>query len=221
MIYVTGDTHGDLSGLKARGISKLKKGDYLIICGDFGFLWDGSAKEKRILNYLGRRRYSILFIEGTHDNLDLLKTYPTEEWNGGLVRRISKNLLYLERGGIYNLDGKTVFTFGGGESDDADTRTEGVSWWQDEMPTFTEIAKAEQALQDAGNTVDYIITHQSSLRIHSFLNMEQNKTDHLGAFFDRVATTVKYKKWFFGSYHLDKSIPPYTRAIYREIVPVE
>ena len=72
MIYVTGDVHADLGRFKGKAAKKLKKGDTLIVCGDFGFVWDGSKKEQRVLKWLGRRRYSVLFVEGTHDNLDLL-----------------------------------------------------------------------------------------------------------------------------------------------------
>ena len=35
MICVTGDMHGDLSRFKDKKIKKLKKGDFLIVCGDF------------------------------------------------------------------------------------------------------------------------------------------------------------------------------------------
>ena len=45
MIYVTGDTHGDLSRFETGGARRLKKNDTVIVCGDFGFLWDGSPKE--------------------------------------------------------------------------------------------------------------------------------------------------------------------------------
>ena len=33
--------HGDFERFKLPAMKKLKKGDTLIICGDFGFLWDG------------------------------------------------------------------------------------------------------------------------------------------------------------------------------------
>lgn len=46
MIYLTGDLHGDLERFKSKEMKKLKKGDTLIVCGDFGFLWDGSKKEQ-------------------------------------------------------------------------------------------------------------------------------------------------------------------------------
>ena len=89
MIYVTGDVHADLGRFKGRAAKKLKKGDTLIVCGDFGFVWDGSKKEQRVLKWLGKRRYSVLFVEGTHDNLDLLAGYPVVDFCGGKARQIS------------------------------------------------------------------------------------------------------------------------------------
>ena len=44
MVYVTGDTHGDISFFKDPKLKKLTEEDILIVCGDFGFLWDRSDK---------------------------------------------------------------------------------------------------------------------------------------------------------------------------------
>ena len=46
-IYITGDTHGDidLGKLKREGFAA-QKGDYVIICGDFGAVWDDSKEDK-------------------------------------------------------------------------------------------------------------------------------------------------------------------------------
>ena len=65
MIYVTGDIHADLDRFKGKEAKKLKKGDTLIVCGDFGFVWDGSKKEQQVLKWIGKRPYQVLFIEGT------------------------------------------------------------------------------------------------------------------------------------------------------------
>lgn len=129
MILITGDLHGELERFQDKQIKRLKKGDTLIVCGDFGFVWDHSQKEQKVLEKLGKKKYNILFVEGTHDNLSILSQYPEEQWNGGTVRRISGNLMKLERGSVYTVEGKTFFAFGGGESGDMDARREGVSWW--------------------------------------------------------------------------------------------
>lgn len=47
MIYLTGDTHGDLERFKDRALKRLRREDTLIVCGDFGFLWDDSPAERR------------------------------------------------------------------------------------------------------------------------------------------------------------------------------
>ena len=53
MLYVTGDTHGDFERFFQPELKKLKKGDTLFVCGDFGFIWDDSETEQKMLKKLG------------------------------------------------------------------------------------------------------------------------------------------------------------------------
>ncbi len=69
--------------------------------------------------------YTIAFLDGRHENFTLLDQYPVTEWNGGRVQEVSKNLLHLMRGEIYEIEGESYFVFGGGESPDHAFRTEG------------------------------------------------------------------------------------------------
>ena len=52
MIYVTGDMHGDYRVFKQPVFKNIKKNDTLIICGDFGFIWNGGKGEKATLDKL-------------------------------------------------------------------------------------------------------------------------------------------------------------------------
>lgn len=221
MIYVTGDLHGDLSRLKSKEISRLKKGDTLIVCGDFGFLWDGSAAEKRRLNWIGRRRFNVLFVEGTHDNLALLEEYPVTEWNGGLVREIGGRLRQLCRGGVFTIEGKKIFAFGGGESSDADVRIPDRLWWENEMPSEQEIDLARRNLAEHGNAVDYIVTHEGSQKIKRFLRMHTNEAHALDMFLDEIRNGCRFKRWFFGCLHMNKLIPPVEFALFDAVVPID
>ncbi|MCL2057313.1 MAG: metallophosphoesterase [Oscillospiraceae bacterium] len=221
MVYVTGDVHGDIRRFKHRALRKLKKRDYLIVCGDFGFIWTGSHKENRVLKWLGRRRYTILFVEGSHDNYDLLLGYPKTPWNGGEVRRISGKLMHLCRGGVFEVDGNKIFAFGGGSSDDADIREETGTWWKEELPEPWEIEAAGKNLEAHGNTVDYIITHQSSMKIKSLLQIGDSDMNPMDAFFDEVREKVSFKKWFFGSFHMDKQIPPGETALFQSFAEMK
>ena len=221
MIYVTGDVHADLGRFKGKAAKKLKKGDTLIVCGDFGFVWDGSKKEQRVLKWLGKRRYSVLFVEGTHDNLDLLAGYPVVDFCGGKARQISGKCHQVPGGEINPIERDEVFTFGGGESSDSDARVPGASWWPGELPDPEELAHARKNLAARGNVVDYIITHSASNTVNGFLNMDRDHVNQLEAFLDEVSQTVRYKHWFFGSIHLDKVIPPMYHAVYQEILPLK
>ena len=49
MVYITGDMHGDPTRFAEKGMKRLKKGDTLLICGDFGYIWEGGAAEEKLL----------------------------------------------------------------------------------------------------------------------------------------------------------------------------
>ena len=199
MLYVTGDIHADIRRLKGRAAKQLKKGDILLVCGDFGFLWDGSPKELRLLDWLGKRPYQILFVEGTHDNIDLLSGYPEETLYGGQVRRVSGNCCQLLRGECYEIEGKRVFALGGGESTDMDIRVEGETWWSRELPSAEELAHARETLASLNQQVDYIITHSVAPTVNKFLDREQMQINLLLAFLNEISETVQFKRWYFGS----------------------
>ena len=81
-IFMTGDTHGDFSRLRPVAFRKqgsLTKDDCLIICGDFGGVWDGSEIEQQWLDWLEDRSFTTLFVSGNHENYDLLRSHPTSE----------------------------------------------------------------------------------------------------------------------------------------------
>ena len=168
MIYVTGDTHGELSRFSEScmpGESKWTKDDKLIICGDFGFVWHnrtniaGYKINQDALDSLEKRPYEILFVDGNHENFDELYKYPVTEKYGNEVHKIRKNIYHLQRGRIYTIEGKTFFTFGGAYSIDKPMRRVGFSWWEQELPTNAEYHLASNSLKSANFAVDYIISH--------------------------------------------------------------
>ena len=127
MIYVTGDTHGDISWFKNSKLKKLGEKDTLIVCGDFGFLWNGSEQEKKNLETLKSKKYTICFVDGAHENFDMLNAYTPYRWKGGNAHKIADNIFHLMRGEVFTLENKTFFVIGGGESEDRDMREPGVS----------------------------------------------------------------------------------------------
>ncbi len=220
MIYVTADLHGDVLRLKEAAIKRLGKRDTLIILGDFGFLWDGSKREKKLLKWLGRRRYQLLFVDGAHENYDLLAGYPVEPLLGGQARHISGKLYQLMRGEIYTIEDKTLLCFGGGESEDRDEREEGKTWWRAELPSQFQMDRCNETLAAHGGKVDYVLTHTPSYRLRRFLMGEVAETNRLETFLDTVAESVQYDCWYFGHCHRDLAVSPKAVAVYRKVLPL-
>ncbi len=217
MVYVTGDTHGDIERFKDPVLKKLGAGDTLIISGDFGFIWDGSKKEQAVLKKLGNKGYTVAFIDGCHENFDILEEYPVTEWNGGKIRRISGNLIHLMRGQVYNIEDKRIFTFGGGHSQDFDFRRDSSNWWEREQPTHKEMLEAIENLDKVSNEVDYIITHEPPASLKDCLGVDVFQRIEIHAFFEDIIKVCTYKKWFFGKCHIDKHIPVKFYAVFDEV----
>lgn len=218
MIFVTGDTHGDLSKLK---VSKLKKGDTLIICGDFGFVWDGSAEELKRLNWLSKRKYQILFVEGAHENFEMLSHYPQIEFCGGQARKIADNIYQLMRGEIFTIENEKIFAFGGGDDEERELSEIKESSDFQRLPTEKECEHARKLLKAAHNTVDYIVTYDVGFKLRSMLRMESNCFNNLHAYLNEVATTCQYKTWFFGCFHMDLKFSSVYHAVYKNIYEIK
>ncbi|MCL2513540.1 MAG: metallophosphoesterase [Oscillospiraceae bacterium] len=230
MIYITGDTHGDETRLSQAVLKNLREGDTLIICGDFGFIWDNSKKEKKILKNLGSRKYNICFLDGAHENFELLNAYDQGNWNGGRVHHITGNLYHLTRGQVYNIQGATVFTLGGGESPDAEmrygteTHSGGESLIHDRLPSQAELLEGANNIEKMGYSVDIIATHEPASKVKGLLklgNLDSVRITALNSYLEELSRLCKYKKWYFGSMHMDKFVSKTQTAVFKNILEAE
>lgn len=224
MVFVTGDIHGDMERFKSPDAKKLKKGDTLLVCGDFGFIWDGSKEEQKNLKKLGEKKYNICFVDGTHENFDLLNRYEVSEWNGGKVHHITGGVYHLMRGQIYNIEGLRVFTMGGGESPDLDIRMANDNWYPEESPSQQELIEGAENLGKAGNEVDIIITHEPSAKVKEFLQMklvDKARTTLLNTYFEELGNAIDYQKWYFGSLHMDKHVSASQIAVFTRMLEAQ
>ena len=90
MVYLTGDTHGELDRFKDGELRRAGKGDFVVVLGDFGFVWDGSTEEQKKLDWLRKRPYTLLFLECDDQVLarrykETRRKHPLAAANGGSV----------------------------------------------------------------------------------------------------------------------------------------
>jgi hypothetical protein len=212
MIYITGDTHRDLNWFKHPMFRKIKKRDTLIICGDFGFIWDGSKKEQKILKWLGKRRFDVLFADGVHENFEELEKYEVEDWNGGKTRKISGRLRQLMRGCVFSIGDKRVLTFGGGQSDRGQSGKHN--------PSEEDFKRAEESLKRYDYNIDYIISYEPPTQIAEFLNLGSNQhdSDIISHYLDEINRKTNYERWFFGKHHINKIVTSKYFAMFDNVV---
>ena len=220
MLYITGDMHGDFSRIKTPAVKRLRKGDFLFVCGDFGFIWNGGHAEQKILKKLDRQKFTLLFVEGVHENFDLLEKYEVVDYCGGKARKIGQKIYQLLRGYVFTIEGRKFFAFGGGESRDRELRAEHQTWWPQELATPEELQRGLAALKEVENEVDYIITHEAPSSVDSFIDMDNTSCNPLQATFDEINRQCKFRQWYFGYYHLDKVITNSHTAVFREVLPL-
>ncbi len=255
MIYITGDTHADFSRLYRVPFSHVEEWEqgtdphYVIICGDFGGVWNESMQQAAELDKLNDRPFTILFLDGNHENYDLLATYPVENWHGGKVQAIRKNVLHLMRGQIYEIEGQTFFIMGGAachdtyngvlDMDDPEFtqkyqrlknarkffRINHLSWWEQELPTESEISAAYETLCAYGKKVDYVLSHcapsKMQRRIQARIGDSTHPKNALTEFLQWVYNECEFKHWYCGHYHQPRDITRCFHVVYENIVRLD
>ena len=88
MIFLTGDIHGniDIKKLNTKNFPEqrnLTKNDVLIILGDFGLNNKNVKQEKHFLDWLENKSFTVLFVDGNHEEFPVLNSYPVVEIYGG------------------------------------------------------------------------------------------------------------------------------------------
>lgn len=249
MIFLTGDTHGDPSRLSTESFYEQKemtKDDYVIVLGDFGLVWDHrgeNGNEKWWLNWLDKKPFTTLFVDGNHENHDRLDEYPVEEWNGGKVSFIRPSVVHLKRGQVFELEGKKFFTFGGASShdikdgildvvDDAELikkwrndytklfRVNKISWWDRELPSKEEMEEGINNLEKHDWKVDYILSHTPPASVIALLGHGLYEQDRLTEYLEEIRWKTEYKRHYMGHMHVNRAVNDRDILLYEQIVRI-
>lgn len=254
-VFCTGDTHFDhdiakLGMFATEKGSQLTKDDYVIICGDFGLLWNYEETGKSILSnpddkcwaddelqlfdWYNQLPWTTLIVLGNHDNWNRWETYPVTAWHGGRVQKLSDSIIRLMEGEIYDIGGRTILAYGGAQSTDRGT-IKGQDnmewcihkwWWPQEVPLLATVHYTLDNLENYGNKVDYVISHDCPQNTKDYLylcefdgygNIRANK---VSSQLQAIADAIEYKHWFCGHLHQDKTIKDVT-ILYEKVRPIE
>lgn len=232
MVYITGDTHGDIREFSERMRPyRLTKDDVLIITGDFGFDWDNHV----IMQWMkSGHPYTVLFCDGNHENYDVLDALKQEEHFGGPVGRFDSNTFRLMTGNMYDIQGIKTFVFGGAASIDKDWRLEpeniqwmGKLWWEKEIPASGILELAKHTLERSGWHFDLFLTHTCPPAIKGevlngkALDFHDPVEDMIRDLEDEIRKNGGgYGSHFFGHFHVDRDLPR-RHCMYKRVMKYE
>lgn len=228
-IYIIGDTHNciDIAKLSLRNFPESRKfteKDYVVICGDFGFpLLSSDVLPESIkspdrdvrsgrktylywMKWLSQKPYTILFVDGNHDNPRYWNSLPSEQWCGGFVHRSpdAPNVIHLQRGEYYTIAGKTFWTFGGAELQEPAYYYQQYNHWQQVLPSKEECVNGIKNLGKHDCCVDYIITHTMPTSLIAKMGFDPSFHDTVSDYLEIIHQHTKYQHWFCGHFHTDQ-----------------
>ena len=117
MIYITGDTHGDMNRI-VRFCERMETSqeDIMIILGDVGLNYYGDSRDRRNKEKVANLPITLFCIHGNHERRPTtIVEYKLQEWNGGKVwvEEAYPNILFAKDGEIYDIAGMKIVIING------------------------------------------------------------------------------------------------------------
>lgn len=204
--FLKGDIHGNLFEIiDFINRFNLGKNDNIIILGDCGIAWRKDKKDLaqniKLWNECGNE-VKLYFIDGNHENFNILNSLPIENNMG----KIADNIYHLRRGQVYEFENKKILVCGGADSIDKYRRIENFTWWKEE-------AISQETIDDipAGH-YDYVLTHccprsvfeKNRIYLSTLQFLDENKINHSSEdMLEQLKNKITFDHWFFGHYHIN------------------
>ncbi len=222
-VYLAADIHGHIRMewlIRKLQKTRLTADDHLVILGDAGIVWH-PTEHQEVKQFYQSLPCMVLFLDGNHENFDMLGRFPVISLHGGNMHRIGSNIFHMMRGEAYTIEGRSFFVFGGGYSLKRLSGTSPVTVWDEEMPNESEYSKGVETLDGLDHQVDYILTHVAPYEVAKSLGREPVMEERaLNDYLERIERSTSYGHWYFGHYHTDMDDGKHT-AVYDRIIRLE
>lgn len=222
--FLRGDIHGDIFDL----LSFIKRfnlgeGDNIIVLGDCGIAWRKDRRDlDQIIEFWNKEANGVklYFLDGNHENFNILKSLPIENNMG----KLSDLIFHLRRGQVYNFENKRILVCGGADSVDKARRIEGLSWWKDEAITQEDIDGIPAGYYD------YVLTHccprsvfeNNKVYLCTINNINQDNVIHDSEDkLEELKNKITFGKWVFGHYHVNKQLDNNFKCLFSEFMEVK
>ena len=207
--FLKGDIHGNLFEIiDFINRFNLGKNDNIIILGDCGIAWRKDKKDLaqniKLWNECGNE-VKLYFIDGNHENFNILNSLPIENNMG----KIADNIYHLRRGQVYEFENKKILVCGGADSIDKYRRIENFTWWKEE-------AISQETIDDIPEGhYDYVLTHccprsifeKNRIYLSTLQFLDENKINHSSEdMLEQLKNKITFDHWFFAHYHINRNL---------------
>lgn len=207
--FLKGDIHGNLFEIiDFINRFNLGKNDNIIILGDCGIAWRKDKKDLaqniKLWNECGNG-VKLYFIDGNHENFNILNSLPIENNMG----KIADNIYHLRRGQVYEFENKKILVCGGADSIDKYRRIENFTWWKEE-------AISQETIDDiSAGHYDYVLTHccprsifeKNKIYLSTLQFLDENKINHSSEdMLEQLKSKITFDHWFFAHYHINRNL---------------
>lgn len=226
MLYITGDIHGSTE--RIRDIesfcvnSNTTTDDCLIMLGDVGINYFGDYRDGIRKEMMSKIPVTFVCIRGNHEaRPEDIPTYLKKVMFGGIVfvEPDYPNIIFLQDGGEYEIQGKKILAIGGAYSVDKGYRLmRGYKWFQNEQLSDEEQKDIFEKIK--GHHYDIVLTHTCPFEwqpTELFLpEVDQSKVDKTTEIWlGQVKNNISFNKWYFGHFHGDKNMGTYEMLYYK------
>ncbi len=150
-IAFAGDWHANTSWAEsAIQYAADQSADTIVHVGDFGYDFPASFL-RRVTKTLHRTGLHLWFVDGNHEDFDLLRRYPVRDTG---LREVTDRIWHIPRGHRWTWGGVRFLGCGGAHSVDRIWREPGTSWWWQEAITDDDVARCVD-----GGAADVLISH--------------------------------------------------------------
>lgn len=252
-IFITGDIHGKplerFSFRNCPGLRQLTDKDYMVVVGDCGVPFGTQAPWFNIdefeyqKKWLESQKYNYIFIAGNHDDYDYIETLPrVTKFRNNTVRRMSRNIFYIDTPGTYEIAGNHCLIIPGADSHDIQDgildpnqpefprlysewkrdcskmfRVNHWSWWKQEAIDLDYIHEHWDMWYT--QHFDFIFTHDAPSLYFDCRGGRYPATDGEKTL-DQIRRHFSFDSWIHGHFHEDYiySLDPRVMCIFTQII---
>lgn len=211
MIYLTGDTHGDVSRIEDFcNQHQTSKEDIMIILGDAGFNYFLNIADYDLKRKAESLPITFFCIHGNHEERPQnINGYQEVQFHNATAfcQEQFPSLYFAKDGEFYDFNGKQCLVLGGAYSVDKYYRIpRGYKWYASEQPDNLEKQRIEQEIAKHNYQTDIVFSHTCPYQTrpeHLFLaGLDQSKVDtSMELWLQEISQKLSFERWYFGHYH--------------------